>query len=75
MLVLEAMLAPMIALQTASQLSEGISFRTGEIAGPMAGFVLLAGAAVWMLVGTLRCVRGPAIDVGAGYDRSWEERA
>ena len=54
LLVLEIMLAPMIAAQTVSQLRAGISFTTDEIVGPMAGFVILALIAVWMLVALLR---------------------
>jgi len=54
MLVLEIMLAPLIAAQTASQLRAGVSFTTGEIVGPIAGFMVLALVAVWMLVALLR---------------------
>ncbi|CAN5738436.1 hypothetical protein BH10CHL1_BH10CHL1_19900 [soil metagenome] len=56
LLVLEIMLAPMIAAQTISQLAAGISFTTGQMIGPIAGFVVLALVAVWMLVGLLRHV-------------------
>lgn len=56
MLVLEIMLAPMIAAQTVSQLMAGVSFTTGEIVGPMAGFIVLALVAIWMLVALLRNV-------------------
>jgi hypothetical protein len=54
MLVLEVLLAPMIAAQTVSQLSAGISFTPGEIIGPMIGFVILAILALWVLAILLR---------------------
>ena len=54
LVVLEAMLAPMIAAQTTSQVLAGVSFQPGEIVGPLAGFAVLAGAAVWVLVTVLR---------------------
>jgi hypothetical protein len=56
LVVLEAMLAPMIAAQTISQVLAGVSFQPGEIIGPLAGFVVLAGAAVWVQVSVLRVV-------------------
>lgn len=46
MLVLEIMLAPMIAAQTVSQLMAGVSFTTAEIVGPMAEFIILALVAI-----------------------------
>jgi len=54
LLVLEIMLAPMIAAQTFSQLGAGISFTTGAIVGPISGFMVLALIAIWMLVSLLR---------------------
>jgi hypothetical protein len=54
MLILEVLLAPMIAAQTVSQLSAGISFTPGEIIGPMIGFVILAVLALWVLAILLR---------------------
>lgn len=54
LLVLEAMLAPMIALQTAFQLSAGVSFPPGQIAGPIAGFATLGVLAVWITSAVLR---------------------
>lgn len=56
LLVLEIMLAPMIAAQTVSQLRAGVTFTTAEIVGPMAGFIVLALVAIWMLVALLRNV-------------------
>ena len=47
LMFLETLLAPMIAAQTVSQLSAGISLTPGEIVGPLAGFIILAGAAGW----------------------------
>lgn len=60
LLVLEAMLTPMIAAQTISQLSAGILLTPGEIIGPLAGFLILAVAAIAVLVVTLRAVQEPA---------------
>jgi hypothetical protein len=54
LLVLEAMLAPMIAAQTVSQIEAGISFTTGEIAGPITGFVVIALAAIGMFIALYR---------------------
>jgi hypothetical protein len=54
LLVLEVMLAPLIAAQTASQLAAGIRFPPGQVVGPIAGFVVLALAAGRALGGVLR---------------------
>jgi hypothetical protein len=54
MLVLEIMLAPMIAAQTISQLRAGISFTPGEIIGPITGFAVLGVSALWVYVALLR---------------------
>lgn len=56
LLVLEVLLAPMIAAQTAFQLAAGISFTAGEMIGPMAGFAILAGCAFWALVALFKRV-------------------
>lgn len=56
LLVLEAILAPMIVVQTTSQLMAGIDFTAGELAGPIVGFVVLALIAVAMIVRILRNV-------------------
>lgn len=56
LLVLEALLAPMIAAQTVSQLSAGVEFTTSEIVGPIAGFVTIAVIAFWMIVVLIRCI-------------------
>jgi hypothetical protein len=54
LLVLEIMLAPMIAAQTVSQLWAGVSFTPGQVIGPIAGFMVLALVASWVLVILLR---------------------
>jgi hypothetical protein len=66
LLVLEVLLAPMIMLQTLFQVSAGESFSTGEIVGPIAGFSMIALAAVWVLVDALRNVseQPPALAPG-----------
>jgi hypothetical protein len=56
LLVLEIMLAPMITAQTVSQLLAGVTFTTGAIMGPIAGFMVLALAAIWVLVTLLRAL-------------------
>lgn len=56
LLVLEAILAPMIVAQTVSQLMAGIDFTAAEMVGPIAGFVVLALVAVWMILTILRNV-------------------
>lgn len=62
LLVLEAMLAPMIAAQTVSQLAAGITYTAGEVIGPLSGFLLLAVVAVGYLLSVLRGLpaRGPS---------------
>jgi hypothetical protein len=61
LLVLEVLLAPLIAAQTASQLAAGIRFPPGQILGPIVGFVALALAAGGALAGVLRdAARVPA---------------
>lgn len=56
MLVLEAMLAPMMAAQTYFQLGAGVEFTTGMIVGPLMGFGVLAICAIWVLVSILRAM-------------------
>lgn len=55
-LVLEAFLAPMIAVQTVSQLRAGVTFPPGQIVGPISGFATVALIAIGMLVVLLRNV-------------------
>jgi hypothetical protein len=47
LLVLEAMLAPIIAAGTVGQIAAGVNFDTGEVVGPIAGFATLAVLAAW----------------------------
>jgi hypothetical protein len=56
LLVIEVSLLPMIVAQTISQLAADVSFTTGEIVGPIGGFVVLAGMAAWMLARVVRAV-------------------
>jgi len=67
LLVLETLLAPMIAAQTISQLSAGISLAPGEIVGPLAGFVLLAFAAGVVLLMVLRALPGLPDEADSGH--------
>jgi hypothetical protein len=50
------LLAPSVVAQTISQSLAGVSFSPGEIAGPIAGFGLLAVLAIWLLAALLRSV-------------------
>ena len=54
LLLLEAMLAPMMAAQTFFQLQAGVVFTTAMIVGPLLGFGMLALIAIWVLVSLLR---------------------
>jgi hypothetical protein len=56
LLILEALLAPLITAQTIVQLSAGISFPPGQIIGPMAGFAVLAVAALWFIPSAMHAV-------------------
>jgi hypothetical protein len=61
LLVVEVLLAPLIAAQTAGQLAAGVRFPPGQVAGPIAGFLGLALAAGRTFAGVLRSVaRVPA---------------
>jgi hypothetical protein len=51
-----ALLAPMITAMTVVQVRAGVEFTTGQVVGPISGFVVLAAVATWMLVGLLRHV-------------------
>ena len=59
LLVLEVMLAPLLAAQTISQLWAGVSFPAGQIVGPIAGFATVALIAIWVLVAILRTISEP----------------
>jgi hypothetical protein len=54
LLILLALLAPVISVQTISQLSAGVSLTRAEIVGPVSGLVVLAVAAVMTLWSMLR---------------------
>ena len=56
LLILLALLAPLIAAQTVSQLTAGVVLTPGQIVGPVGGFVVLALAAVVVLWSLLRRV-------------------
>lgn len=66
LLVLEISLAPMIIAQTIFQLDADVSFTTGEIVGPIIGFVVLALIAVGVLVHLLRRVQA-AVEISAAH--------
>lgn len=65
LLVLEAMLAPMIAAQTVSQLAAGVTYTPGEIVGPIAGFVVLSATATGFLLRLLQSTANRARIVAA----------
>jgi hypothetical protein len=54
LLTLVVLLAPQIILSTIFQRAAGVPFSTGEMVGPVAGFVVLGLAAAWLLVAILR---------------------
>ena len=56
LLILLALLAPLIAAQTISQLHAGVILTPGQVIGPVSGFVILALAAVAVLSSLLRRV-------------------
>jgi hypothetical protein len=53
------MLLPTIVLNTVLQIAAGVVFTTPEIVGPIAGFVLLGGIALWIVAIILRTVASP----------------
>jgi len=57
LLTLIILLAPQIILSTVFQRSAGVPFTTGEMVGPVAGFVILGLLASWLLVSILRAIR------------------
>lgn len=59
LLVLEAFLMPIIALGTVFQIQLGVTFTPPEVVGPIAGFSILAAAAIWVIVAVLRQIRTP----------------
>lgn len=64
LLVLLVLIAVTIVAQTAFQVAAELSFTTGEIVGPISGFVILAAIAVWLLVRLLSAL-SPAVRVSA----------
>ena len=54
LLTLLVMLTPQIILSTIFQQRAGVPFTVGEMVGPVAGFVLLGGIALWLLISVLR---------------------
>jgi hypothetical protein len=53
LLTLIVLLAPQIVLSTMTQKRAGVSFTTGEMIGPVAGFLVLGLVAAWLLVDML----------------------
>lgn len=66
LLMLLALLAPMIAAQTVSQLAAGVRFTLVEALGPIGGFVALSAVAVWFLYRLLAVSQGSGGARGAG---------
>lgn len=60
LLVIIILLAPQILISTIVQRAAGVDFTIGEMVGPVAGFVLLGGVALWLLVSLLRSIGLPA---------------
>jgi len=54
LLTLLVMLMPQIILSTIFQRQAGVPFTVAEMVGPVAGFVVLGGIALWLLVSILR---------------------
>ena len=54
LLVVLVILGPVVAAQTVSQIAAGISYTTGEVVGPIAGFITLGLVAIWILAALLR---------------------
>lgn len=54
LLTLLVMLTPQIILSTIFQQQAGVPFSVGEMVGPVAGFIVLGGIALWLLVSILR---------------------
>jgi len=58
------LLAPAIVAQTVSQLVVGVSLTSGEILGPVVGFIILGLVAIWLEVSLLRNI----------VDQDWQSR-
>jgi hypothetical protein len=63
LLTLIVLLAPQIALSTYFQRAAGVPFTTGEMVGPVAGFVVLGLLAAWLFVALLRSLHESDTDV------------
>ncbi|MBN2364688.1 MAG: hypothetical protein JXL67_00870 [Calditrichaeota bacterium] len=59
LLTLVILLAPQIILSTIFQKSAGVALTTGEMSGPVAGFVLLGLIAFWLFIAILRALPIP----------------
>jgi hypothetical protein len=60
LLMLVMLLAPLIAAQTVSQVIAGVTFSAGQIVGPIAGFSILALAAIVVTAALLRTISDSA---------------
>ena len=56
LLTLIILLAPQILISTIFQYRAGVPFSTGEMIGPVAGFVILGSVGLWLLIRLLRSV-------------------
>jgi hypothetical protein len=74
LLVLEVLLAPLIAAQTVGQVAAGVSFTPIEVVGPMAGFATLAAVASWFLGSIVRGL-GSRPNLGTGGTREHATRS
>lgn len=54
LLILEALLMPIITIGTIFQVQLGVTFTPPEVVGPIAGFSILAVAAIWVTFAVLR---------------------
>lgn len=66
LLVLEALLAPLIIAQTIFQLDAGVDLTVAGALGPIAGFMMLAVVATWMIVQVLRHIDDGEADLAHG---------
>jgi hypothetical protein len=62
LLLVIVLLLPVITLGTLNQLAAGIVFTTGEIVGPIAGFLVLGLVAIWLLGILLRNLGDATVD-------------
>jgi len=56
LLTLIILLAPQIILSTIFQYRAGVPFSTGEMVGPVAGFILLGVVGIWLLISLLKSI-------------------